>query len=122
VISFVSAVAAAAMVYFSTRHIAWELEDVETREELLGSAPILAGLAAGAVMAVVTIGSTVAAGTLFTKWLVHLLAGSLGTAWAFMFTIACAEIIVHEETGNDDWTPLLAEDVVQKLGLRGESA
>jgi hypothetical protein len=121
-VSFLSSVLAAGMVYFTARAVSWELEDAETQEELLGSAPILAGLAAGAVAAIVTIIPAAGAGVLSDQLLLHYVAGSLGTAGSFMFTIACAEIMVHEETGNDRWEPRLAEDVVQKLGLRGELA
>lgn len=120
VVTFLSSIGAAGLVYFGTRHIGFELEDADRREELLGSAPILAGLAAGAVAAIVTIIPAYAGGVLSEKLLLHYVAGSLGTAWAFMFTIGCGEILAFEETGADRWKPVLAEDIVEKFGLRGD--
>jgi len=122
VVTFLSSIGAAALVYFGTRHIGFELEDVDRRDEVLGSAPILAGLAAGVVSAVVTIAPAAGAGVLYGALLLHYVAGAFGTAASFMFTIACAEILAHQETSADCWRPVLAEDVVGKFGVEVETA
>lgn len=108
---FAVAAAATVLAYVGVRDVGWQLDD----EDVVGAAPVVAGVVGGGVSGVVGVLPAVAAGM---PWEVVLkfVAGAAGHAAGGIIALAFGEVLAYKESGNERWRPQLFDSSVEAIG------